>query len=190
MARLSKTEQEKRHKICQANGLLNRSQMSKSLEVSTSTINAWGISPVEIVGSTQYFNCRSILDNRLRRQKEKLEKQYEETHNEENSLDYQTLRLTKARAHQLEIKNAVSEGKLVPIHLITEILAEVSGECAGYLDTIPSKIKRKFPELDSELVESIRWHIVKAMNNIADSTDVIDRVLEDYEDGQETYKTD
>lgn len=92
----------------------------------------------------------------------------------------QKLRLTTANAEKIEIQNQIAKGKIVPIELLTTILSEVSGQIAGSLDTIPAKIKRKHPQIDNQLIEAIKFQIVKAMNSISDIDDIVDRVIDEY----------
>lgn len=171
-------------------GWLTQQQVASSLEITVKAFNDWLISPRDRINRKKYYTVRDVLDNRIEHEKQKIEQKFAAKFAEEDSIAFQELRLTKARAQQLEIKNAVAEGKLVPIELITVILSEMSGEMAGYLDTIPQKLKRKYPELETQMIEAVKWHIVKAMNNIADLGETVERVIDDYNAGQETYKAD
>lgn len=90
------------------------------------------------------------------------------------------LRLTVAQAEQVEIKNEIARGNLVPIELLTEILGEVSGQVAGALDTIPSKIKRKHRQIDNQIIDAIKYQIVKAMNSIATVDEIAEKVIDEY----------
>jgi len=171
-------------------GWMTQQQTASSLEITVKSFNEWLIPHRDKINRKKYYTMRDILDNRIEHEKQKIEEKFAAQFAEEDSRSYQELRLTKARAKQLEIKNAVSEGKLVPIELITVILSELSGEIAGYLDTIPQKMKRRYPELESQMIEAVKWHIVKAMNNISDMSEVVERVIDDYNDRQETHTAD
>jgi len=92
----------------------------------------------------------------------------------------QKLRLTIAQAERIELQNQISSAKLIPIELLTTILAEISGQVAGVLDTIPSKIKRKHTHIDNQVIDSVRHQIIKAMNQISNIDEITDRVIEDY----------
>ncbi len=98
----------------------------------------------------------------------------------EGSLEFERIRLTRAQAEAQELKNEVARGELAPIELIERVLSAAAAEAAGILDSLPLTIKRKHPQLDSQIIESIKRQTVKAMNAIAKSELDIDRVFDEY----------
>lgn len=96
------------------------------------------------------------------------------------TLDYEKLRLTKAQADNMEIKNQISRGEVAPIELIEKVITSSSAEASGILDSLPLMVKRKHPELSSQIIESIKRQVVKAQNAIARSDSAIEPVLQEY----------
>ncbi len=96
------------------------------------------------------------------------------------SLEAEKLRLTRAQAESQELKNEVARGELAPIELIERVLTAAASEAAGILDSLPLTIKRKHPQLDSQIIESIKRQTVKAMNAIAASEPNLDVVFAEY----------
>lgn len=96
------------------------------------------------------------------------------------SLEAEKLRLTRAQAEAQELKNEIARGEAAPIELLERVLTACAAEAAGILDSLPLTIKRKHPQLDSQIIESIKRQTVKAMNAIAQSEVNIDRVVQEY----------
>lgn len=158
--------------------LLNQKQVAKSLGVSISAFQKWNVRPTDKRGREALYLLKDILENRLNHQAETLRNAMEDDGLE--GLDYERLRLTRAQADNMEIKNEIARGKTAPIEIIQMVLSRVSGEAAGELDSIPLNIKRKNPELDNQIIEDIKRHCVKAQNAIARCDEVLDEVLDDY----------
>ncbi|OLF82665.1 hypothetical protein AWH63_06580 [Marinobacter sp. C18] len=157
---------------------LNKSQMAKSLGISTTAFDKWGVQPVASIGREKYFDVRSVLDNRLNHQI--AIQQPEDLDYEPGTMDFERLRLTRAQADGQEIKNRIAEGKTAPIEIITLVLSKIAGEASGELDSLPLNIKRRHPELENQVIESIKRHCVKAQNAIARTSESLDNALDDY----------
>ena len=162
----------------QQDHLLNQKQVSKSLGISTTAFQKWNVRATEKRGREALYLLKDILENRLNNQAETMRASTENDGLE--GLDYERLRLTRAQADNMEIKNEIARGKTAPIEIIQMVLSRVAGEAAGELDGIPLNIKRKNPEMDNQVIEDIKRHCVKAQNAIARSDEVLDEVLDDY----------
>jgi phage terminase Nu1 subunit (DNA packaging protein) len=68
----------------------------------------------------------------------------------------------------------------VPIEIVQIVLSKIAGEAAGELDSIPLNVKRKHPQLDSQVIDDIKRQCVKAQNAIARCDETLDSVLDDY----------
>lgn len=163
---------------------LNKSESAKSLGISVQAFSQWGVRPVAKIGRESFYTIRDILDNRLEHQAEQMRDAFSDP--EAEGLDAQRLRLTKAQAENMEIKNEIAKGRTAPIEIIQVVLSRISGEAAGELDSIPLNIKRKHPTLDNQIIEDIKRHCVKGQNSIARCDDVLDAVLDDYISDAET----
>ncbi|MBK8974112.1 MAG: terminase small subunit [Hahellaceae bacterium] len=106
--------------------------------------------------------------------------QQPETDLEPGTIDYERLRLTRAQADNMEIKNQIARAEVAPIDLIEKVISRTASEAVGILDSLPLTIKRKHPELSTQIIESIKRQTVKAMNAIAASGDRIEPVLDEY----------
>lgn len=158
---------------------LNKSEMAKSLGISVQAFDKWGVPPVDRFGNQAFYDVRSVLDNRLRKQAEQLQPA-EASEPDEGSIEHERLRLTRAQADGQEIKNEVSRGKTAPVEIITTVLSRIAGEASGELDSLPLNVKRRHPELENQVIESIKRHCVKAQNAIARTGDTLDSTLNDY----------
>jgi phage terminase Nu1 subunit (DNA packaging protein) len=71
------------------------------------------------------------------------------------------------------------------MEIITLSLSTVAGAASGILDSLPLDIKRKFPELDTQMIEAIRRQCVKAQNEISRLDDVVVDKLQEYLEKQD-----
>jgi phage terminase Nu1 subunit (DNA packaging protein) len=150
---------------------LTQQNMAKSLGVTVSAFARWEVEPMARIGKHVYYDVRSVLDNRL-------EKADQAGSN--GDIEAERLRLTRAQAEGQEIKNELAKGKTAPIEIITLSLSTVAGAASGILDSLPRDIKRKFPELDTQMIEAIRRQCVKAQNEISRLDDVVVDKLREY----------
>ena len=157
---------------------LNRTQMAKSLGISGSAFDRWDVQPVARIGRDKYFDVRVVLDNRLNHQANSLQPSASEY--EDGTMDFERLRLTRAQAEGQEIKNELAKGKTAPVEIITLVLARIAGEASGELDSLPLNIRRRHPELQSQIIESIKRHCVKAQNAISRTGESLENHLNDY----------
>ena len=157
---------------------LNKSQMAKSLGISVQAFDKWGVAPVSRYGNQAFYDVRRVLDNRLMKQADQM--QPAPGDQGEGTIDFERLRLTRAQAEGQEIKNELSKGRTAPVEIITLVLSRIAGEASGELDSLPLNIRRKHPELASQVIESIKRHCVKAQNAISRTGESLDNHLNDY----------
>ena len=157
---------------------LNKSQMAASLGISVQAFDKWRVKPVSRSGREAFYDVRSVLDNRLEHAEQKINPDPLDA--TPGTIEYERLRLTKEQADNLELKNELARAKVVPIDLFTAVLSKIAAEIAGILDTLPLQIKRKHPDFDSQAIDYIKWHLVKAQNAIARLDAVTDQVIEDH----------
>lgn len=162
---------------------LNKSQMAKSLGISVQAFDKWGATPVQRIGRESFYSVRSVLDNRLLHQRQQLEAVASSKQpDDESDLDHERLRLTRAQADNMEIKNEIARGQSAPIELITWVLSRVAGEAAGEIDSIPLNVRRKHPSMNAQVIEDIKRHCVKAQNAIARVDETLEAALNEYLD--------
>lgn len=164
---------------------LNKRLASASCGICQAAFDKWNVKPVARIGRETFFDIRSILDNRLANfERLKLEPLRSKQLNDpdEGTLEYERLRLTKAQAENMEIKNEIAKGSIAPVELITWVLSDVAGEAAGEIDAIPLSIRRKHPMLENRVIEDIKRHCVKAQNAIARVDERLGTKLDEYLD--------
>lgn len=160
-------------------GWINKSQMAASLGISTQAFEKWGVQPVAKIGRESFFRCSDVVENRVRHREEKYKPELDPDL-DPNSLDFQRLRLTKEQADNMELKNEQARAKLVPIELMTRILARIGSEWAALVDALPLNIKRKHPGLDGQTIEDIKRQCVRMQNAVARLDEVAGEVVEEY----------
>jgi phage terminase Nu1 subunit (DNA packaging protein) len=100
----------------------------------------------------------------------------------DGDLNAERLRLTRAQADNMEIKNEIARGQTAPIELITWVLSKVAGEVAGEIDSIPLNVRRKHPSMNAQVIEDIKRHCVKAQNAVSRVDEILETALNDYID--------
>lgn len=157
---------------------LNQQQMAAACGISVTAFTKWGVTPVAKIKREAFYTVRDVLDNRLAHQAA----QYNQSSDapDPESIDYQRLRLTREQADNMALKNEQARARLIPIDLLTAILSRVAGEWAGQADTLVPNIVRKFPGLDSAIVESIKLAVVRMQNTVARLDSVADEAVADH----------
>ena len=77
------------------------------------------------------------------------------------------IRLTRAQAESLELKNEIAKREVAPIELLTHAVSNGATQIAAILGSVPLNIKRQIPRLTSTEIETIKREIVKAQNAAA-----------------------
>lgn len=155
---------------------LTQQQMAKSLGITVSAFSRWDVEPVAKSGRYLYYEARAVLDNRLAKADQA---------GSNSDIEAERLRLTRAQAEGQEIKNELAKGKTAPMEIITLSLSTVAGAASGILDSLPLDIRRKFPELDTQMIEAIKRQCVKAQNEISRLDEVVVDKLREYLEQQD-----
>lgn len=92
--------------------------------------------------------------------------------------DAEDARLTKERADNLELKNAILRREYAPVTSISAVLAKVCVQIAGVLDSLPLNIKRKVPSLTVTDLEVIKREVVKCQNAASKVGDLLNLELD------------
>lgn len=159
---------------------LNKSQMADSLGISVQAFDKWGVQPIAKVGRSVYFTVADVVANRVQKELTKHKPAIPDFDEEGYGIEFERLRLTKAQADNMEIKNEIARGNIAPIEIITWVLSTVAGEASGEIDAIPLNIRRKHPTLHNRVIEDIKRHCVKAQNAIARVDETLESKLDDY----------
>ncbi len=85
--------------------------------------------------------------------------------------------LTKAQRISQELKNEILEGRYMPIDTIQEILSKILIQVGGILAALPLNLKRKHPELEKRVIDSIQAEIIKHQNEAAKLDEYIEQAV-------------
>lgn len=85
-------------------------------------------------------------------------------------LDSERAKLAAQQAENTFLKNAKLRRELAPIVVIEWVLGKIGGQISAILGSVPLKVKRRVPRLNSTEIEVIRGEIVKAQNACAKIT--------------------
>lgn len=165
-------------------GWLNKSEMSKSLGISSQAFDKWGVEPIARIGRESFFRVQDVVQNRI---DNTLRKHQPDTTDvdgvdpyAEAKLTQERLRLTKAQADAQEKKNLVTDKQLVPVAFATFALARIAAKIGSRLETVCKTVSRRHPELDARVLESFEREIALARNITTEFGDEIPGILDDY----------
>jgi len=93
-------------------------------------------------------------------------------------------RVDAARADQLELKNAVTRGQLVSLDGVVTVEAKKAALLARNLDSVPGRLKRRFPDTAGAVLSALDEELARARNR------VVDEFVEWVENGAVAEETD
>lgn len=102
-----------------------------------------------------------------------------ETDPEFVDLDQERAGLVKAQRIAQELKNEIMEGRYIPTDFGRDVLAKVLNQVTGILNALPLTIKRKHPQLEQRIIDSVSAEIVKHSNEAAKLDEFIDQAIDD-----------
>lgn len=165
---------------------LNKRQLCESLGISTTAFDKWRVEPVARVGNCNYYDVRSVVDNRVDNalSRHTLERSSSAT----EGLDPATeqARLAKERADSIALKNARARGELIPADVAGLLFGRIGAEMAAVLDALPAKIKRRAPGLTATDLEFIKTEIVRAQNAAAEIDRYLDELIDEIDGAADT----
>jgi phage terminase Nu1 subunit (DNA packaging protein) len=113
-------------------------------------------------GKATLFDPRAVADWWHRQELAKLQ----QAAGHDDPIDYlhERARLTKAQADKEEIKVAALRRQFADTRLISFALGNFGSQASAILETLPGRIKRLRPDLDSSDMEAIKAEMVKLQN--------------------------
>lgn len=164
--------------------LLNKSNMAKSCEVSVQAFDKWGVSPDTKRGRSVFFSVKSVLENRLQNERDKLSGKTSKKINPKaqlDQLDEDGLRAMKLQEEirALKLKNDILEACSMPVEIVTSVLASIVSEQVAILETLPLNIKRQNNDLPSHVIEQIQKETAKVCNIAATLGERLDDTIAD-----------
>ena len=170
--------------ITQQPGWLNKSRMAASLGISVQAFDKWGVQPVARIGRESFYDARSVLDNRLKKQGAK-DQPVDDNGDPidpliEYKLQQERLRLTKAQADGQELRNRVKERQLVPVDFNVFALGRIGAMLGSAMDTIHVKVKRKHPDIEVRFLEAIEREVSVTRNEASALADILPELLNEF----------
>lgn len=160
---------------------LNKSQMAASLDISVQAFDKWKVEPVARKGRENFYDVRTVLDNRLAREAEKRDEVLVTADPlAEARLLEERIGLTAAQRIAQEKRNAVKDKELVPVDFMTFAFSKLAARIGSVLDTVALTIKRKHPEIDARHIEAIQREVALARNIAAEGGDELPEYLDEF----------
>lgn len=163
-------------------GWMNKTEAAASAGISTQAFDKWGVQPVGRVGREVFFDVRSIIENRIQHQNVKQQPAGAESSSsvDESELLAERVRLMRAQADSMELKNEIQQREVVECTFATFVLSKVISALASKLDTVPLSMRRKFPDLENRHIEHLTRDLVQARNTAAQLDELIPELLDEY----------
>ncbi|GAB1141655.1 terminase small subunit [Shewanella algae] len=160
--------------------LLNKTDLCKSLGISTTAFDKWGVPVTKKHGRQSLYSVADVVANRVGHAERKFAASVPEDDPEKPNLDFERWRLTKAQADGQELKNEKERKEVVETAFATFVLGRTAAQMASILDQIPLRIKRKFPDLPPARIDAIKAEIIKAQNIAAEVGGQLEDWLNEY----------
>ncbi|CAD6110880.1 prophage Qin DNA packaging protein NU1-like protein [Escherichia coli] len=89
-------------------------------------------------------------------------------------------KLTEEQAIAQQLKNQVTEGKLIDSGFCVFALSKLAMALSSTLDTIPLSMQRQFPDLTPRHIDHLKTLIAKGANQCARAGDKLPELLDEY----------
>ncbi|MCH1926877.1 terminase small subunit [Shewanella sp. C32] len=159
--------------------LLNKTDLCRSLNISTQAFDKWGVPHAKKVGRQVFYSVADVVANRVGNERSKAALPEDEDPNKPN-LEWERYRLTKAQADGQELKNEKDRKEVVEVAFCTYVLNKIAVQIGPILDQAPLNVKRHHPEIEEQQLETMRAEIIKAQNIASKLGDAIEGMLDDY----------
>ncbi len=118
---------------------LNKTSMAASLGITVQAFDKWKVEPVARIGRENFYDVRSVLDNRLALAEQKAEAA-QGTEGIDPLIEYKLMverqGLTAAQRIAQEKKNEMADRTLVPVEFCTFALGRLAAQVGSILDTV------------------------------------------------------
>lgn len=162
---------------------LNKTSMAASLGITVQAFDKWKVEPVTRIGRENFYDVRSVLNNRLALAEQKADASQGMEGIDpliEYKLMVQREGLTAAQRVAQEKKNEIADKQLVPVDFAIYALSKIAAQLGSLLDTVPLKLKRKHPDIGVQHVETLQREIALARNLAAESGERLPEYLDEY----------
>lgn len=160
--------------------LLNKTDLCKSLGISTTAFDKWGVPVTKKHGRQSLYSVADVVANRVGHAERKFSASVPEDDPEKPNLDFERWRLTKAQADGQELKNDKDRKLVVEVGFATFLLNKIAVQIGPILDQAPLTVKRQHPDTDEHQLETMRAEIIKAGNIASGIGERIEDYLDEY----------
>ena len=171
--------------------LVNKSELSDLISKDVRTLTNWQKQGMPIAveggrGKENLYDIAVVMEWYSDRKCEPLNLRIQEltgsesTEYAEGTIEYETHRLTKARADAQNLANQKAMKEVVETEFATFTLSRIAAQIGSILDTVPLNMRRKFPELETKHIEHLKREIVKAQNIAAGLDTMLPELLDEY----------
>ncbi|MCU8012197.1 terminase small subunit [Shewanella sp. SM74] len=160
--------------------LLNKTDLCKSLEISTQAFDKWEVPVHSKRGRECLYKMADVVGNRVANERKKTITKPDEDDPDKPDMDYERWRLIRAQAVGQEIKNEKDLKEVVEVSFATFVLNRIAAQIAPVLDQIHIRVKRKFPDIPERTIDAIKAEVIKSQNTAADLAEGIEGLLDEY----------
>jgi phage terminase Nu1 subunit (DNA packaging protein) len=160
--------------------LLNKSDLCKSLNISTTAFDKWNVPAHSKVGRECLYTMSDVVGNRVANERKKHVSKPLDDEDDKPNIDFERYRLTKAQADGQELKNEKDCKEVVEVGFCTFLLGRIAAQVAPVLDQIHIRVKRKFPDIPERTIDAIKAEVIKSQNTVSNLADGIEDLLDEY----------
>lgn len=163
--------------------LLNKTDLCKSLGISTQAFDKWDVSVHSKKGRECLYTMADVVGNRVANERKKhllLKSGKPDEGPDAPNIDFERWRLTRAQADGQELKNEKDRKEVVEVLFATFVLNRIAAQIAPVLDQIHIRVKRKFPDIPERTIDAIKAEVIKSQNTAADLAQGIEGLLDEY----------
>ncbi|MGX7654673.1 terminase small subunit [Shewanella putrefaciens] len=160
--------------------LLNKTDLCKSLGISTQAFDKWDVPVHSKKGRECLYTMSDVVANRVANERKKHLSKPDEDDPNKPDIDFERWRLTRAQAIGQEIKNEKDLKEVVEVNFATFVLNRIAAQIAPVLDQIHIRVKRKFPDIPERTIDAIKAEVIKSQNTAADLAEGIEGLLDEY----------
>jgi phage terminase Nu1 subunit (DNA packaging protein) len=160
--------------------LLNKTDLCKSLGISTQAFDKWDVPIHSKKGRECLYTMNDVVGNRVANERKKHISKPLDDEDEKPNIDFERYRLTRAQADGQELKNEKDRKEVVEVLFATFVLNRLAAQIAPVLDQIHIRVKRKFPDIPERTIDAIKAEVIKSQNTAADLAQGIEDLLDEY----------
>lgn len=163
-------------------GLINKATLVASLTISSQAFDKWGVKPRTKRGRENFYSVGDVVQNRLdnaekNQGKSGVKKSVKQSSKDQPDEDRLKLEKLAEEVRALKLKNDVREAHLMPVELVTEILASIAAEQIAVFETLPLNIKRQNSDMPAHVLDMITRDVAKVTNIAATVGDRMDDII-------------